>query len=84
MSGPVRIQTSLHPAQDAPMPDLDAAPLAQRFAQAVLLFFRGGIWTREDHDRWAALTGERLCTTRALGDMARRLIEEGKDAGETR
>ena len=53
---------------------------AARLARAVLLFLRGGPWTREDHENWVALTGSPLATTKTLGDMARRMIEETERA----
>jgi len=47
---------------------------AERLARAVLLFHGGGPWT--DHERaiWHALTGEHEATTRALCDLARRML----------
>jgi predicted NUDIX family NTP pyrophosphohydrolase len=49
---------------------------AERLARAVLLFHGGGPWT--DHERaiWHALTGEHEATTRALCDLARRMLME--------
>jgi hypothetical protein len=77
----MREPLSIRVGPTAPPDDLkvevSSEPLPIRFAKAVLLFFRGGAWTVSDHREWLALTGEPLCTTRALGDMARRVIEAG-------
>ena len=49
------------------------APLtdAQRLAEAVLLFHRGGHWTLGDRRRWLQLTGSADCTSKALCNLAR-------------
>jgi predicted NUDIX family NTP pyrophosphohydrolase len=48
---------------------------AERLAQAVLLFHRGGPWTALDSGHWLALTGKVDCTTKVLCDLARRILE---------
>ena len=58
------------------LPPLSPAAMPVRLARAVLLFFRGGPWTPEDHTEWAANTGTPLCTTKNLCDMARQ-VEAG-------
>jgi hypothetical protein len=50
---------------------------AQRLAEAVLLFYRGGPWGETEAALWRALTGSTEATTRTLGDLARRTLAEG-------
>lgn len=69
------------PSIPAAMVDKDHVPLSDeplhlRFAKAVLLFHRGGQWTQADHTEWRRLTGTPLCTTKAIGDMARLVLEQ--------
>jgi hypothetical protein len=47
---------------------------AERLARAVLLFYDTGPWSAEKCEAWAALTGQHDATTRALGDLARRVL----------
>jgi hypothetical protein len=49
----------------------------ERLARAVLLFHRGGAWTVQDREDWQVLTGKRDCTTRALCDFARQILDTG-------
>ena len=48
------------------------ADVAERLAQAVLMFHRGGPWTADDRVVWHALTGQDEATTKVLCDLARR------------
>jgi hypothetical protein len=43
----------------------------QRLAAAVLLFYKGGLWTDEDRAHWHFLTGSEEATTRTLCNLAR-------------
>jgi hypothetical protein len=43
----------------------------ERLARAVLLFHRGGPWTKNDQEMWEALTGAKDATTKALCELAR-------------
>lgn len=57
---------------------------AERLARAVLLFFRGGRWTRLDDEQWAALTGSETASSRALCDLARMVrSEEERKTGDS-
>ena len=49
---------------------------AERLARAVLLFHKGGQWTKEDGSIWLALTGAEEATTRTLCELARRVRDE--------
>ena len=55
--------------------DVDIGQLsnAERLAQAVLLFHRGGPWTAADREMWKAITGEDEATTRTLCGFARKI-----------
>lgn len=55
---------------------------AEKLALAVLLFHRGGPWTREDHENWKRYTGTPLAFTRTLGDLARRVLDNEQRARE--
>lgn len=55
------------------LPPLSTEPPGVRLARAVLLFHRGGVWTPEDHQTWASLTGTWLCTTKNLCELARQV-----------
>lgn len=55
---------------------------AERLALAVLLFHRGGPWTRKDHEDWKSYTGTPLAFTRTLGDLARRVLDNEQRARE--
>jgi hypothetical protein len=46
---------------------------AEKLAQAVLLFHRGGPWTAQDSETWLAVTGEPDVTNRVLCDLARKV-----------
>jgi hypothetical protein len=48
---------------------------AERLARAVLLFHRGGPWTAEDAATWRSVAGSEDASTRALCDLARRLLD---------
>jgi hypothetical protein len=66
-------------ADSAPGTLLEQLPMtsAERLAEAVLMFHRGGQWTQEDRHRWTALTGSEDATTRALCDFARAIQARG-------
>jgi hypothetical protein len=53
---------------------------AETMARVVLLFFRGGPWTQQDHDEWQKLTGCFVVTTKVMGDLARKILERNQDA----
>jgi hypothetical protein len=53
------------------MPDMTDV---ERLARAVLLFHRGGQWTGEMRNEWVMLTDSEDATTKALCDLARRLL----------
>lgn len=48
---------------------------APQLAEAILLFWKSGPWTHEDEARWKALTGLDDVTGKALGDLARVVLE---------
>jgi hypothetical protein len=48
-------------------------------ARAVLLFFSAGPWTPERQREWKELTGHDNATTKALGDLARKVVGEQED-----
>jgi hypothetical protein len=54
---------------------------AEKLARAVLLFHRGGEWTKSDSEMWLILTGVREVTTKTLCNLARqvRKTEEEKE-----
>lgn len=64
----------------SPETTLSDLPIGVRLAKAVILFLRGGPWLKADHDTWFALTGERICTTKTLANLARKV--EGQDAAD--
>ena len=43
----------------------------ENLAAAVLLFNRGGPWTKQDQIAWLVLTGQEEATTKGLCDFAR-------------
>lgn len=56
--------------------DLAKISDAERLARAVLLVYAGGLWSSHEQALWAALTGGREATTKALGDLARRVRDQ--------
>jgi hypothetical protein len=55
---------------------------AERLALAVLLFFRGGPWTAAVRAEWRSLAGDVECTSKELCNLARRILDPNKEAGD--
>ena len=51
----------------------------ERLGRAVLLFHRGGPWTGTERNEWVMLTDTEDATTKALCDLARRLLAEDRE-----